>query len=143
VNPKKTDRIESIGQQVSEVDFDRAMDQVLGTEDEIVPSSGFLAVVMERVHEEAAITAAPTPIPFPWKRLIPGMALTIAVLGWFGYELVHLVALEEILPSLPLPEIPATAFQDLEAASWVVGALLMSLLSWLLSSRLTRRSGLL
>jgi len=33
---------------------------------------GFLASVMDRVREEAA---APPPIPFPWKRALPGMAL--------------------------------------------------------------------
>ena len=48
------------------------MDEILGTERELVPSSGFLASVMDRVREEAA---TPPPIPFPWKRAVPGIVL--------------------------------------------------------------------
>ena len=40
------------------------LDRILTAEEELVPSSGFVASVMERVREEAA---APEPIPFPWK----------------------------------------------------------------------------
>ena len=45
-------------------EFDRIM-----SEEEILPSSGFAASVMEAVRREAA---APPPIPFPWKRALPG-----------------------------------------------------------------------
>jgi hypothetical protein len=45
------------------------IDRILATEDALVPSSGFLASVMDHVQEEAA---APAPIPFPWKRALPG-----------------------------------------------------------------------
>ena len=58
-----------------------AIDRILATEEDLVPSSGFLASVMERVHDEAA---APAPIPFPWKRAIPGMLLAVGVLGGGG-----------------------------------------------------------
>ena len=58
-----------------------AIDHILATEEELVPSSGFLASVMERVQDEAA---APAPIPFPWKRAIPGMLLAVGVLGGGG-----------------------------------------------------------
>ena len=54
---------------------------ILASEETIVPSSGFLAAVMERVQEESC---APAPIPFPWKRAIPGFVLAAAVFGWGG-----------------------------------------------------------
>jgi len=53
-------------------DFDRVM-----SEEEILPSSGFAASVMEAVRREAA---APPPIPFPWKRGLPGAVFAAATL---------------------------------------------------------------
>jgi hypothetical protein len=47
------------------------LDQVLLERDTLLPSSGFAASVMEAILREAA---APPPIPFPWKRAIPGLA---------------------------------------------------------------------
>jgi hypothetical protein len=55
------------------------LDKILAGEEQLTPSSGFLAGVMERVHEEAQ---APKPIPFPWKRLLPGFVLAAGVFGW-------------------------------------------------------------
>ena len=48
------------------------LDHILSESDEIIPSSGFAASVMEAVQREAA---APPPIPFPWKRALPGLAV--------------------------------------------------------------------
>ena len=56
---------------------DAAMDRILSKQDEIQPSSGFAASVMEAVHREAA---APPPIPFPWKRALPLGALAAIAL---------------------------------------------------------------
>ena len=42
---------------------DAAINRILTAEEELIPSSGFLAATMERVREEAAM---PKPIPFPW-----------------------------------------------------------------------------
>lgn len=53
-------------------EFDRIM-----SEEEILPSSGFAASVMEAVRREAA---APPPIPFPWKRALPGAVFAAATL---------------------------------------------------------------
>ncbi len=47
------------------------IDRILSRKEEIVPSSGFVASVMEAVRAEAA---TPAPIPFPWRRALPGMA---------------------------------------------------------------------
>jgi hypothetical protein len=45
-------------------------DRILSKEDEIIPSSGFAASVMEAVCHEASAGA---PIPFPWLRALPGI----------------------------------------------------------------------
>jgi len=47
---------------------DAELDRILSNHDEIQPSSGFVAAVMEAVEREAA---APAPIPFPWRRALP------------------------------------------------------------------------
>ena len=116
------------------------IDRILATEEELIPSSGFLASVMENVREEAA---APPPIPFPWVRAVPGMILAAGVLGWGAVELIRsgLPALREV--SLTPPHLSAAVTRPLEEAGWVALALGVSLLSWLLSRRLAGRSGLL
>ena len=123
------------------------IDRILASEEELVPSSGFLAAVMERVREEAA---APPPIPFPWRRALPGILLAAGGLGWGGFELVrHGLPLAEL--SLALPRVSfvgplhlsLTTDSPLQSAGWVALALIVSLLSWLLSRRIAGRSGLL
>jgi hypothetical protein len=117
-----------------------AIDRILATEEELVPSSGFLASVMDRVQEEAA---APPPIPFPWKRAIPGIVLAAGVLGWGGVELgrAALPAIRAL--SLAPPHLSAALIQPVQEAGWVALALIASLLSWLFSRRLAGRSSLL
>ena len=133
-NPKHPEAIDSADLRLAQIDH------ILATEQELVPSSGFLASVMERVHEESA---APAPIPFPWKRAIPGILLAAAVLGWGAVELVRsaLPALGTL--SLPAPHLSANLALPLEDAAWVALALTISLLSTLLSRRLAGRSSLL
>lgn len=53
------------------------IDRVLSAEVRIVPSSGFVESVMEAIQAEAE---RPQPIPFPWKRAIPGMLALAAVM---------------------------------------------------------------
>jgi hypothetical protein len=117
-----------------------AIDNILATEDQLVPTSGFLASVMERVREEAT---APPPIPFPWKRAIPGILLAAVVFGGGAFEFVRhaLPAVREL--SLTQPHLSAAFDRSLEQAAWVALALGVSLFSWLLSKRLAGRSGLL
>ncbi len=119
--------------------YESWMDEILATEEELVPSSGFLLAVMDRVRDEAV---APQPIPFPWKRALPGFVLAAGVFGWAGVELVRAVApaMKEGLPATP--HLPAGLVQPMEQAGWVALALGISLLSWLLSRRLAGRSGL-
>jgi hypothetical protein len=120
--------------------IDIEIDRILATEEEVIPSSGFMASVMERVEEESAVTP---PIPFPWKRAIPGILLAAGVFGWGGFEFVRLglPALSSI--TLTPPHLSAAFMRPAESAGWVTLALGASLLSWLLSRRLAGRGGLL
>jgi hypothetical protein len=117
-----------------------AIDRILAAEEELVPSSGFAASVMERVQEEAA---APPPIPFPWKRAVPGVILAAGVFGWGAVELFRegIHALRGL--TLTAPHLSAALVLPIEQAGWVALALGSSLLCWLLSRRLAGRSGLL
>ncbi len=116
------------------------IDHILATEEELIPSSGFMASVMERVQEEAQM---PAPIPFPWKRFIPGIVLASGVFGWGTFELIR--AGLPALGSLPLsaPHLSTADLRSIESAGWVALALGVSLISWLLSRRLAGRGGLL
>jgi len=116
------------------------VDEILATEEEVAPSSGFLVSVMERVHEEARV---PAPIPFPWKRALPGFVLAVLVFGWVGVELVRLGVQAIKQTSLVAPHFPAGLVHPMEQAGWVALALMSSLASWLLARRLAGPSGLL
>jgi hypothetical protein len=120
--------------------IETGIDHILATEEELIPSSGFLASVMERVEEEAA---APPPIPFPWKRAVPGILLTAGIFGWGAVELIRigLPALNSV--TLTPPRLSANLVGSVESAGWVAFALGVSLLSWILSRRLAGRGGLL
>ena len=113
---------------------------ILAAEDELIPSSGFLASVMERVQEEAA---APPPIPFPWKRAVPGILLASGVFGWGAVELVRLAP--PVMSSLALASehLTAATLVSFEDAAWVALALGVSLASWLFARRQAGSGGLL
>jgi hypothetical protein len=120
--------------------LDAKIEAILASEEELIPSSGFLASVMERVQEGAV---APPPIPFPWKRAIPGILATIGVFAWGAVKLFRQGLPTLSSPTLPLPQLPATLVVPVEQAGWVALALGVTLLSWLLSRRLAGRGGLL
>jgi len=114
------------------------IDHILSREDEIMPSSGFLASVMDAVQREAA---APPPIPFPWKRAIPGLAAACCAL-----VLVLVVGFMASTQSghATLPQIPGTAGSippifggGIESAAiWTALSLLVAWMSVKLSMRL-------
>ncbi|MGD0097020.1 MAG: hypothetical protein ABSB60_11025 [Terracidiphilus sp.] len=120
--------------------IDAEIERILATEEDLIPSSGFMASVMERVADEAAV---PPPIPFPWKRAVPGIVLAAGVFGWGAVELVRLGLPTLHSYTLSLPQISAGNVHSVESAGWVALALGVSLLSWLLSRRLAGRGGLL
>ena len=118
-----------------------AIENILATEEELIPSSGFLASVMDRVHEEAQ---AKPPLSFPWKRAVPGIVLAAGVFGWATFELGRQVVLAarftSFAPAFASTQIPVSIERPLEQAGWVAMALAISLVSWLLSRRITGQS---
>jgi hypothetical protein len=130
--------------------IDAEIDRILAGEEELMPSSGFVASVMERVRQEAAL---PAPLPFPWKMAIPLLLLTCGAIGWSTVELVRtgMPGLDWTAPDQPAqswltfssPHLSGNLVQPIEQAGWVALALGVSLLSWLLSRRLAGRGGLL
>src|SRR5271167_248816 len=115
------------------------IDRILSREEEILPSSGFAVSVMDAVRREAA---APAPIPFPWKRALPGL-----VVGGFALASV-LIAIVAAIPhagkaatpqfSMSLPAVVPPLFHGgiESAAIWTVLALLAAFVSVKLSMRL-------
>jgi len=116
------------------------IDRILATEDALVPSSGFLAAVMDRVREEAA---APAPIPFPWKRALPGAIAAVGMFSVGAFDLVRqgLPAASEFV--VTAPHVSVAMERPLEQAGWVAVALGVSLISWVVSKRMVGRSGML
>jgi hypothetical protein len=106
------------------------IDLMLARNDHIVPSSGFTASVMDAITREAT---APPPIPFPWRRALPGLGWCLAVIIAF--------LIMGLSPSNNPP--PVSEALDLSAvlggAIWISAALVVSLLSVALSIRVTRR----
>lgn len=113
------------------------IDRILAGEEEIVPSSGFVSAVMERVEREAA---APAPLAFPWKRAVPGIALACGVFGWGGVEFVRAAIPAVRHTSFAMPHLDVSASSALGQVAWVTFAIALSLGSWALSRIVSRWS---
>jgi hypothetical protein len=116
------------------------MNRILSREDEILPSSGFAVSVMDAVRREAAV---PPPIPFPWKRALPG--LVVAVLALALVLVAGVVAFVRLLRASTTPQFSATLPSIMppifhggleSAAMWTGMALLVAFVSVKLSMRL-------
>ncbi len=120
------------------------IDRILAGEEELIPASGFVASVMERIQEEARV---PAPMAFPWRRAVPGMVLAAGVFGWGGYEMARQASTEASLLTFTAPHLtadwPANFVQSFGPVGWVVIALGLSLASWILSRRIAGQTGLL
>ncbi len=127
---------------------DDEMNRILFRQEEILPSSGFTASVMDAVRREAA---APPPIPFPWKRALPVMVAGGFVLVMVFVTLVVAIAqvikssataqFSTSLPAMLAPIFGLQGMQGLQrnlvgAAGWSVLALLVAFISVKLSMRL-------
>ena len=111
------------------------LDEILSSVDDIVPSPGFITNVMAAVREEAS---APPPIPFPWKRIAPGLAVgactfvafpVVALAPWSGG------------PIQVAPRVSSVLYTIVEAAKaielgWIVIALVFAVASMKFSMRL-------
>lgn len=115
------------------------IDRILSREDEILPSSGFVVSVMEAVRREAA---APPPIPFPWKRALPGMVLGGSVLVLVGIGTVLTISRLGGMAVAPVPVPPPLGTSALfhggieSAARWTALSLLAAFVCVKLSMRL-------
>jgi hypothetical protein len=79
---------------------DDELDRILG-EEEIVPSAGFVASVMDAVYREAA---APSPLPFPWKQALPGLLGIIVTLSGLIYAIVWILQ-QPVLPDFDFQQL--------------------------------------
>ncbi len=108
------------------------IDQVLASQfAEIEPSSGFALSVMRAVRAEAA---APPPIPFPWRRAVPGIAGAAVAVAWGLAEFVRLAlsAAPASLPGLALPV-------GVDSAAGVVASILAGTLVAVAASALSMK----
>jgi|SRR5271156_3796925 len=116
-------------------DFDR----VLSKEQEIAPSSGFVASVMDAVRRAIE---TPPPIPFPWRRALPG--LSAAGFGLASVLVLGVMLSRETAPQ-PLPAGLLPVFVLIVrgwkavGANWIALALVLSLASLKLSARIVSR----
>jgi hypothetical protein len=60
--------------------MDNDLDRILSGDDDVVPSSAFVSDVMAAVRREAS---TPAPLPFPWRRVAPGLAICACALTTF------------------------------------------------------------
>jgi hypothetical protein len=116
------------------------LDRTLSGEAEIVPTSGFVSGVMAAVRREAS---APPPIPFPWKRALPGLAA-----GALAFLMMIIVLVKNFRPaastttsSLQGRLLPILArvsdIGNMYGIGWVMLAILVTLGCVILSVRLT------
>jgi hypothetical protein len=113
------------GNHMPDQEIDRILSQ--STSDEILPSLGFTATVMEGVRREAG---APPAISFPWKRALPGLAAGIFTVVLLMIQLIMLAT------SAPEPKVSGhTIVEQLgeltvrSGAGWILLALMLSLIS--------------
>jgi hypothetical protein len=118
---------------------DAEIDPILSGQDEIHPSAGFVACVMDAVRREAT---APPPIPFPWKRALPGLAVALVVMAFLAVG--GVLAVTHGLGGVATPNVAATSWslsQGLHekiqaAAGWTALALLLTFVTVKFSMRL-------
>lgn len=126
---------------------DQDLDHILSRENaghDIVPSSGFVLSVMDAVHHEAAM---PPPLPFPWKRALPGLIASLALAMVMIVSFVHfgVHTASQLVPDSSASHFSAQMFGVLThvfdasiqmGLGWVLLALLLSLVTVQLSMRL-------
>lgn len=116
------------------------LDRILYEDHVIVPSSGFAVAVMDAVRRESVV---PPPIPFPWKRALPGLfAGGVALMSIFvaGTATFAQGTTAQPFPS-QLQSIFALIFErwNTLGASWITLALIVSIASVKLPMHLATR----
>jgi hypothetical protein len=122
---------------------DDDLDRILYKEQEIMPSSAFVASVMDAVRREKM---APPPIPFPWKRALPGLfaaGITLVSVLVAGRTLfIHETATHPLPVQLPSTFAVILAGWNSLGASWIAVALVTSVASVKLSMHFATRKRL-
>jgi hypothetical protein len=111
------------------------LDEILSSAYDIVPSPAFITNVMAAVREEA--TALP-PIPFPWSRAVPGLAVGLCT--FVAFLAVTLAPLNRGASQVA-PGVSSMLYTIVEAAKaievgWIVLALVFVVASMNFSMRL-------
>lgn len=117
---------------------DDELDRILSEQQVILPSSGFSACVMAGVIREASESA---PIPFPWRRALPGLVASgLALAGLVHQLLAHPAIFAACFGPAWLPS-PAQAMEIGKhfEMHWIVFALLLAFASIRLSARFAAR----
>lgn len=112
------------------------LDRVLIAKDEDIPVSSDLAPsIMEAIRSENVM---PRPIPFPWKRALPGLAATgVTLAGLLAFVFEQLAHVAVPLPTNAI--FPAGWMPLAWSLGWSTTGLLLSLISVVLSMRFTSR----
>jgi hypothetical protein len=115
--------------------IDDEIERILDGEDEILPSSGFAASVMEAVHRD--VIKLP-PLAFPWRRAIPGVVALLAAYGMATWRFI--VALNNKTPNVLFDEQLHQLFgvSMRSEIQWVIIAIALTIMSVLLPLRLMR-----
>jgi len=106
--------------------MDDNLDRILSADRDIVPSSAFVRNVMAVVRHEASTLA---PISFPWRRVVPGLAICAVALTAF-----LIVAIMQFRGGLavagPVPRVFVIVVEDANRVGlgWIVLALVASFL---------------
>jgi hypothetical protein len=127
---------------------DHELDRILSTEEDLVPSANFTRNVMAKVRMEAT---APPPMPFPWKRALPGMVLCVLCLAAMCVA-AFLRSEPQPLHETPGPSMWTAIWKGLSSdlmgllraanvggLGWIILALLLTFASIMLSLRLMGR----
>ena len=125
-----------------------ALDRLLDTHlaapsDELTPSSGFAASVMESIHAQAI---EPPPIAFPWRRVLPGaIAIACALLALVVFVIRAAKAGFAVAPTSSASVLTrithAMSFPSGQTmAAWFLLAACLSISAIVVSLRLTRHT---
>lgn len=114
------------------------LDQVLTTEEPLVPSSGFAAGVMERIADEAA--RSHKPLAFPWRRVLPGIILLVPGLAYLAYQLFKGLGTASVTQASSSAPMFATTIafnpQYTQMLLWLAGAAALTFITWRITQRL-------
>jgi hypothetical protein len=113
-------------------------DRTLSEEIDIVPSPGFVSGVMDAVRRDAS---APPPIPFPWRRALPGLTAGALALVAMIIVVVKNASRPQSAAPIQASLLPALAhaveIAKMYGIDWILLAFLITLACVTLSMRVT------